>query len=164
MVRTEFPDCIPEVDETVQVGNSRRRLEAKVKTRWPSDNGRTYFVQLDTDTQVLLSITPDAVERGMLDAVNNLVPYWRAHELFSDTRVDLCRPKREGMAKLSTAPKIQRTALSVRTSNCLKKAGLSSLEEIANNSETDLLQLRCFGPKMLEEVKEVLAAKGLSLR
>ncbi|AKM81877.1 TPA: hypothetical protein DD449_02090 [Candidatus Berkelbacteria bacterium] len=159
MEPVKFPDCIPKVGEIVQVGNSRRSLEAKVKARWPSADGRTYFVQLDIDTQVILSITPDAEERGMLDKANNLVPYWRAHEVFSDTRVELSRPEHEEIYKTP------RTVLSTRTSNCLMRmAGLSNLEEIANCSESYLLQLRNFGPKMLEEVKEVLASAGLSLR
>ena len=56
--------------------------------------------------------------------------------------------------------------LSVRAFNCLRRAGMNTLEEIANPvsyTEEDLLNIRNFGRTTLVEVKLALAKYGMSL-
>ncbi|MDI6892614.1 MAG: DNA-directed RNA polymerase subunit alpha [Actinomycetota bacterium] len=53
---------------------------------------------------------------------------------------------------------------SVRSYNCLKRQGVNTLQQLINNTEADLLNIRNFGTKSIEEVKEKLAALDLSLK
>ncbi len=53
--------------------------------------------------------------------------------------------------------------LSSRTANALRRAGYETVEDLQRSSEEDLLRVRQFGRKALQEVKEALAAIGLSL-
>ena len=43
--------------------------------------------------------------------------------------------------------------LSVRSYNCLKRAGINSVQELADKSEADMMKVRNLGRKSLEEVK-----------
>ena len=54
--------------------------------------------------------------------------------------------------------------LSVRSFNCLKRAGINTVEDLINKSEEDMMKVRNLGRKSLEEVQLKLAALGLSLR
>src|SRR5207237_6748251 len=51
--------------------------------------------------------------------------------------------------------------LSVRAYNCLKRAGITKVGQILEMSEDDLLGVRNFGRKSLDELRERLAAHGL---
>jgi DNA-directed RNA polymerase subunit alpha len=53
--------------------------------------------------------------------------------------------------------------LSVRSYNCLKREGVSTVGELVGKSEQDLLDIRNFGQKSIEEVKQKLIDMGLSL-
>jgi DNA-directed RNA polymerase subunit alpha len=53
--------------------------------------------------------------------------------------------------------------LSVRSYNCLKREGVTTVGELVQKSEQDLLDIRNFGQKSIEEVKQKLAELGLSL-
>ncbi len=53
--------------------------------------------------------------------------------------------------------------LSVRSYNCLKREGVGTVGELVSKSENDLLEIRNFGSKSIEEVKEKLEELGLSL-
>ena len=54
--------------------------------------------------------------------------------------------------------------LSVRSYNCLKRAGIHSVRQLVDYSENDLLNIRNFGAKSIEEVKDKLESMGLSLK
>ncbi len=54
--------------------------------------------------------------------------------------------------------------LSVRSYNCLKRAGIHSVRQLVEYSENDLLNIRNFGAKSIEEVKDKLQAMGLGLK
>ena len=54
--------------------------------------------------------------------------------------------------------------LSVRSYNCLKRAGIHSVRQLVELSENDLLNIRNFGVKSIEEVKDKLESMGLSLK
>jgi DNA-directed RNA polymerase subunit alpha len=54
--------------------------------------------------------------------------------------------------------------LSVRSYNCLKRAGINTVQELANKTEEDMMKVRNLGRKSLEEVKVKLEDLGLGLR
>jgi DNA-directed RNA polymerase subunit alpha len=58
---------------------------------------------------------------------------------------------------------ISQLDLSVRASNCLESAKVTTVGELARMTETDLLKVRSFGRTSLREVKRKLADLGLSL-
>ncbi|PPA68629.1 DNA-directed RNA polymerase subunit alpha [Jeotgalibacillus proteolyticus] len=59
---------------------------------------------------------------------------------------------------------IEELDLSVRSYNCLKRAGINTVQELANKSEEDMMKVRNLGRKSLEEVKAKLDDLGLGLR
>ncbi|MCA1713426.1 MAG: DNA-directed RNA polymerase subunit alpha, partial [Actinobacteria bacterium] len=58
---------------------------------------------------------------------------------------------------------IEELDLSVRSYNCLKREGVSTVGELVSKSENDLLEIRNFGSKSIDEVKDKLAELGLGL-
>ncbi|TQR18908.1 DNA-directed RNA polymerase subunit alpha [Psychrobacillus vulpis] len=59
---------------------------------------------------------------------------------------------------------IEELDLSVRSYNCLKRAGINTVLELASKSEDDMMKVRNLGRKSLEEVKAKLDELGLGLR
>ncbi|MCI1746402.1 MAG: DNA-directed RNA polymerase subunit alpha, partial [Heyndrickxia oleronia] len=59
---------------------------------------------------------------------------------------------------------IEELDLSVRSYNCLKRAGINTVQELANKTEEDMMKVRNLGRKSLEEVKAKLDELGLGLR
>ena len=59
---------------------------------------------------------------------------------------------------------IEELDLSVRSYNCLKRAGINTIEELIKKNEEEMMKVRNLGRKSLEEVQQKLAALGLSLR
>ena len=54
--------------------------------------------------------------------------------------------------------------LTVRSYNCLKREGIHTVGELVSRSEADLLDIRNFGAKSIDEVKDKLAEMGLALK
>lgn len=59
---------------------------------------------------------------------------------------------------------IEELDLSVRSFNCLKRAGINTVEDLINKSEEDMMKVRNLGRKSLEEVIVKLQTLGFSLR
>ena len=59
---------------------------------------------------------------------------------------------------------IEELDLSVRSYNCLKRAGINTVEELIMRDEEEMMKVRNLGKKSLEEVQQKLEALGLSLR
>ncbi|MFD1430668.1 MULTISPECIES: DNA-directed RNA polymerase subunit alpha [Lacticaseibacillus] len=59
---------------------------------------------------------------------------------------------------------IEELDLSVRSYNCLKRAGINTVQELTNKTEADMMKVRNLGRKSLEEVKNKLSDLGLGLR
>ena len=55
---------------------------------------------------------------------------------------------------------IEELDFSVRAYNCLKRAGINTVEDLTNRSEEDMMKVRNLGRKSLEEVIAKLAALG----
>ncbi len=54
--------------------------------------------------------------------------------------------------------------LSVRSYNCLKRAGINSVQELAQLDEADLMRVRNLGKKSMDEVRQKLSSLGLKLK
>ena len=54
--------------------------------------------------------------------------------------------------------------LSVRSNNCLRRAGINTVDELVQKTEEDMMKVRNLGRKSLDEVKKKLADLGLALR
>ena len=54
--------------------------------------------------------------------------------------------------------------LSVRSFNCLKRADISKVSELLDMTEDEIIKMRNFGKKSLDEIKQVLEERGLALR
>lgn len=59
---------------------------------------------------------------------------------------------------------IEELDLSVRSYNCLKRAGINTVEDLTNKSEEDMMKVRNLGRKSLEEVINKLNGLGLFLK
>ena len=59
---------------------------------------------------------------------------------------------------------IEELDLSVRSYNCLKRAGINTVQELTERTIDDMMKVRNLGKKSLEEVQEKLAALGLGLK
>ena len=59
---------------------------------------------------------------------------------------------------------IEELDMSVRSFNCLKRAGIDTVEDLVNKTEDDMIKVRNLGKKSLEEVIAKLHSLGLSLK
>ncbi len=59
---------------------------------------------------------------------------------------------------------IEELDLSVRSYNCLKRAGINTVAELVEKTDEEMIKVRNLGKKSLEEVKQKLEAIGLGLR
>lgn len=79
---------------------------------------------------------------------------------FNEVMVEKEDDKKEKKLEIT----IEELDLSVRSYNCLKRAGINTLQELTDKTEADMMRVRNLGGKSLEEVKNKLADLGLSLR
>ena len=71
--------------------------------------------------------------------------------------------------ELSMKDKILETSIedlefSVRSQNCLKRAGIHTVADIVNKSEQDMIKVRNLGKKSLDEVMNKIAELGLEFK
>ncbi len=59
---------------------------------------------------------------------------------------------------------VEELDLSVRSYNCLKRAGINTVDELIRKTEEDMMKVRNLGKKSLAEIKEKLGELGLALR
>ena len=88
-------------------------------------------------------------------------------QLFSDlaeTDSVTVGPAEDDSAPSDYAITIEELNLSVRSYNCLKREGLNTVGDLVQKSETELMDIRNFGQKSIDEVKTKLEELGLGLR
>ncbi len=72
--------------------------------------------------------------------------------------------KNEGEGQKNVAEKnIEELELSVRSFNCLKRAGIDTVEQLCSKPEEEMMKVRNLGRKSLDEVRAKLSEMGLSL-
>ena len=72
--------------------------------------------------------------------------------------------KEEGKKEKVLEMSIEELDLSVRSYNCLKRAGINTVEDLASKTEDEMMKVRNLGRKSLEEVLNKMAELGLSLK
>ncbi|MCL1843502.1 MAG: DNA-directed RNA polymerase subunit alpha [Defluviitaleaceae bacterium] len=72
--------------------------------------------------------------------------------------------REEGMKEKMLEMSIEELDLSVRSYNCLKRAGINNVEDLASKTEEDMMKVRNLGRKSLEEVLKKMADLGLALQ
>lgn len=78
--------------------------------------------------------------------------------------VEIMVEKEEDQKEKALEMTIEELELSVRSFNCLKRAGINSVEELTHKTEDDMMKVRNLGKKSLDEVKNKLEELGLGLK
>ncbi len=81
-----------------------------------------------------------------------------------DDRDDPIFEPQEILEKKQEYPSIEDLELSVRSHNCLKRADIDSVEKLLQYTEEDLLDIRNFGQKSIQEVKNKVKELGLQFK
>ena len=79
------------------------------------------------------------------------------------TTVEIMVEKEESEKERIREMSIEELELSVRSSNCLRRANIDTVEKLTLKSEEDMIKVRNLGRKSLNEIKHKLAEIGLSL-
>ena len=124
---------------------------------------RTDFDKLIIDVETKPSMLPrDAVA----SAGKTLVElFGLARELNVDAEgIDIGPSPTDAFVAEQLSTPIEQLDMTVRSYNCLKREGIHTVGELITRSEADLLDIRNFGSKSIDEVKVKLAALGLALK
>ena len=124
---------------------------------------RTDFDRLIVDVETKPAILP---RDAMASAGKTLVElFGLARELNVDAEGIVIGPSPvdEQLAADLALP-VEELKLTMRSYNCLKREGIHTVSELVSRSEQDLLDIRNFGSKSIEEVKLRLHEMGLSLK
>jgi DNA-directed RNA polymerase subunit alpha len=109
------------------------------------------------------SVTPEeAVSLGAKVLTEHLFLFVGLTEQGKDA--DIMVEKEEASFDKTLDMPIEELDLSVRSYNCLKRAGINTVGELCSRTEEEMMKVRNLGRKSLEEVVEKLQALGLSLR
>jgi DNA-directed RNA polymerase subunit alpha len=123
---------------------------------------RTDYDRLLLEVATNGSITPfEAVSIGAKIVNEHMGLFMEQASEFADKPVFVATSGERD--RMLDAP-IEDLELSVRSYNCLKREGVNTVQQLVEQSEQDLMKVRNFGAKSIEEVKEKLVTLGLSLR
>ncbi|MBX6371122.1 MAG: DNA-directed RNA polymerase subunit alpha [Acidothermus sp.] len=124
---------------------------------------RTDFDRLIMDVETKPSMRP---RDAMASAGKTLVElFGLVRELNVDAEgIDIGPSPSDAALAADLALPIEDLNLTVRSYNCLKREGIHTVGELVSRSEADLLDIRNFGQKSIEEVKSKLAELGLALK
>ena len=122
----------------------------------------TNYDRLVLDIETDGSITPKealasagATLRSLVDLVANMSEEPKGLELSTSDPI---------VERSDLAMSIEDLDLSERPRNCLKRAQVNTIGELLEKSEDDLLNITNFGQKSLDEIKQKLDERGLTLR
>jgi DNA-directed RNA polymerase subunit alpha len=137
------------------------------RVNWRVENTRvghiTDYDRLTLEVTTNGALTPEeAVSMGAKILADHLKLFVDLSDAVQDVDIGVDRED-EKRDRLLDMP-IEELDLSVRSFNCLKRAGINTVGELTNKTDEDMMKVRNLGKKSLEEVKEKLAALGLSLR
>jgi len=124
---------------------------------------RTDFDRLVIDVATKPCMRP---RDAMASAGKTLVELFSlAHELNIDAEgIDIGPSPADAFQAEQLSTPIEQLDLTVRSYNCLKREGIHTVGELISRSEADLLDIRNFGAKSIDEVKVKLVSLGLALK
>jgi DNA-directed RNA polymerase subunit alpha len=125
----------------------------------------TRIGQVTTYDRLVLDIWTDGTitpEEALSRSAQILV---QRFSLLADLGKPPAHAEKQPLSTVAVSPRVYETPieeldLSVRAYNCLKRSGITKVGQILEMSDDDLLAVRNFGRKSLQELKERLAAKG----
>jgi DNA-directed RNA polymerase subunit alpha len=121
----------------------------------------------DFDRLILEVTTNDTIapHEAISEAAKILDRYLILFFDFQDREEDLAAvPPEDAARQKLLETKVDDLDFSVRTMNCLNREAVATVGELLERSDADLMGMRNFGRKSLQEVKDKLASLGLSLR
>ena len=112
-----------------------------------------------------LRIVPEPVKNKQFPCP----PYYKKYRIYKpvkerDTNGEAYLEKEEEEKDKILDMTIEELDLSVRSYNCLKRAGINTVYELTQRSEDDMMKVRNLGKKSLEEVQHKMESLGLALR
>ena len=124
---------------------------------------RTDFDRLIIDVETKPSISP---RTALASAGSTLVELFGLCRELDETAegIDIGPSPQDAQLAADLALPIEELDLTVRSYNCLKREGINTVGELISRTEADLLDIRNFGQKSIDEVKMKLAAMGLALK
>ena len=124
---------------------------------------RTDFDRLILDVETKQSMRPRDAVASAGKTLTEL--FGLARELNVDAEgIDIGPSPSDAALAQDLALAIEDLNLTVRSYNCLKREGIHTVGELVARSEQDLLDIRNFGAKSIEEVKQKLIDMGLALK
>lgn len=125
--------------------------------------GQTDFDKLTLEVTTNGTTSPDdAVSLAAKILIEHLELFMNLSESAANTEVLVNKPDAKGNEVLKMT--IEELDLSVRSYNCLKRAGVHTVEDLASKTEEDMMRVRNLGRKSLEEVLQKMESLGLSLQ
>ena len=137
------------------------------KVNWKVENTRV-GQRTDYD-RLILEVTTDGSMKAD-EATSLAAKILTQHlELFIGLKehvseINLMVEKEEDQKEKVLEMTVEELDLSVRSFNCLKRAGINSVEELTNKTESEMMKVRNLGRKSLLEVTEKLEELGLGLK
>jgi DNA-directed RNA polymerase subunit alpha len=124
---------------------------------------RTDFDKLIVDVETKRSMLP---RDAMASAGKTLTElFGLARELNVEAEgIDMGPSPTDAALAADLALPVEDLELTVRSYNCLKREGIHTVGELVSRSEADLLDIRNFGAKSIDEVKAKLHSMGLALK
>ena len=124
---------------------------------------RTDFDKLIIDVETKPSVSP---RTALASAGSTLVELFGLARELDETAegIDIGPSPQDAQLAADLALPIEELDLTVRSYNCLKREGIDTVGELISRTEADLLDIRNFGQKSIDEVKMKLAAMGLGLK
>jgi DNA-directed RNA polymerase subunit alpha len=138
-------------------------LKVKYEVQATRVEQMTNWDKLIVDVETKSSLSPrDAIASAGKTLVGL---FGLAQELNTDAEgIDIGPSPAEGALAADLALPIEEMDLTVRSYNCLKREGIHTVGELITRSEADLLDIRNFGAKSIDEVKGKLHSMGLALK
>lgn len=126
---------------------------------------RTDFDRLTLEIETDGSITPtEAANRAALIINQHMEKFLELVELSEEEKkATIFAPEAE-KENIELEKRVEDLDLSVRSYNCLKRADIHTVRKLVEYSEKDLMGLRNFGSKSIDEVRAKLISMGLNLR
>jgi DNA-directed RNA polymerase subunit alpha len=126
---------------------------------------RTDYDKLVLEVWTDGTVSPsDAISRTAALLRRSITPFLPAEEAAKEpAKIDAAKAETGTEAPGKLDQSVDMIELSSRASNCLKVAGIRTIGELVGKSESDLLAVKNFGQKSLDEIKEKLNEMGLSL-
>jgi DNA-directed RNA polymerase subunit alpha len=124
---------------------------------------RTDFDRLIVDVETKPATTPKSAMASAGKTLTEL--FGLARELNPEAEgIEIGPSPTDASLAADLALLVEDLDLTIRSYNCLKREGIHTVGELVARSEADLLDIRNFGIKSINEVKEKLSSLGLSLK